>query len=442
VAIDDDPTGSQAVHDVDVVFDAADEGEINAALQAAGSVCFVLTNSRSAPEQQAVEVNTRLGLALAALEETGPPVSIVSRGDSTLRGHVVAEIEALDSARARARGSGYDGVVFCPAFIEAGRITADDVQLARVGDRFVPVGETEYARDPAFGYTASNLRDFLSERSHGGIAARDVASIGLHDIRDGGPERVAALLQGAANRRYFVVNATEQTDLDIVALGVVTAQESGVSLLFRSGPSLVRALAGLEPAPPVDLRRIEPRPGHAANGVVFVGSHVARTSRQLSSLFEQKLAVPIELDVARLLADGDPASYAQDVGAAAAAALTRGNVVVYTSRAVATDAGDPSGLTLARQVSAALSAAAAVTRQARPAWIVAKGGITSHDVALSGLGIRRSRVVGQLLPGMISVHIAVTAPPEVLGTPYIVFPGNVGDDDSLAQAVRQLSSLP
>jgi uncharacterized protein YgbK (DUF1537 family) len=72
---------------------------------------------------------------------------------------------------------------------------------------------------------------------------------------------------------------------------------------------------------------------------------------------------------------------------------------------------------------------------AEPAWVVAKGGITSHDVAVRGLGIRRATVLGQLLPGLVSVLQPVEALPQVVGTPYVVFAGNVGDETTLAYVI-------
>src|SRR5674536_271126 len=97
-AIDDDPTGSQTVHDVSVVM-VLDASEYAAALAEPGSTCFILTNSRSFPEAAAAEVNHTAGQALFELEQRlQAPLDVVSRSDSTLRGHVVAEVRALDAA--------------------------------------------------------------------------------------------------------------------------------------------------------------------------------------------------------------------------------------------------------------------------------------------------------------------------------------------------------
>jgi uncharacterized protein YgbK (DUF1537 family) len=88
---------------------------------------------------------------------------------------------------------------------------------------------------------------------------------------------------------------------------------------------------------------------------------------------------------------------------------------------------------------AALSRTVRQALPARPAWVIAKGGITSHDVAVHGLGIRRAEVAGQLFPGVISVFRPIDAAPQAIGVPYIVFAGNVGGDQALAQVVTILN---
>jgi uncharacterized protein YgbK (DUF1537 family) len=196
--LDDDPTGSQAVHGVQVVT-VVEESSYEAALGGAAATCFVLTNTRSLGEAAAVELNTRAARGLLAVaERRGARIQLVSRSDSTLRGHVMAEVAALQAVRREAGGRGVDGVLLVPAFLEAGRLTAADIHWARAGASLIPVGETEFARDPAFGYTASDLRDFVAEKSGAAIRRDDVASISLADIRLGGPRRVRDLLAGAA----------------------------------------------------------------------------------------------------------------------------------------------------------------------------------------------------------------------------------------------------
>src|SRR3954469_7415940 len=229
--LDDDPTGSQTVHDVSVVT-VFEPNEIAAGLEAPGSTCFILTNTRSMNEADAVALNTRVGRMLFELgERWNVPVDVISRSDSTLRGHVIAEVEALDAVRRTVTGRGYDGVLLAPAFFEAGRFTAGDVHWARVGSEALPVGETEFARDATFGFSASNLREFVAEKSGGTIRPDQVHSITLDDIRLGGPQRVAEKLAGVTDCAFVVVNAVEYADLDVVVLGVLESQASGKCFL-------------------------------------------------------------------------------------------------------------------------------------------------------------------------------------------------------------------
>ena len=90
---------------------------------------------------------------------------MVSRSDSTLRGHVIAEVRALDAARRQATGRGFDGVLLASAYFEAGRFTVGDMHWARVGADVRLVSETEFARDATFGYATSDPREFVAEKS-------------------------------------------------------------------------------------------------------------------------------------------------------------------------------------------------------------------------------------------------------------------------------------
>jgi uncharacterized protein YgbK (DUF1537 family) len=72
----------------------------------------------------------------------------------------------------------------------------------------------------------------------------------------------------------------------------------------------------------------------------------------------------------------------------------------------------------------------------RPRYLVAKGGITSSDIATQGLGVRRALVLGQILPGVPVWQLGPeTRHPALV---YIVFPGNVGGPQALAEIVTTL----
>jgi uncharacterized protein YgbK (DUF1537 family) len=439
--LDDDPTGSQAVHDVQVVT-VEDEDAYGSAFDGQAGTCFVLTNTRSLDEADAIALNDRVARGLlAAGERRSGRVQLVSRSDSTLRGHVFAEVGALQAASRAAGGRGYDGILLAPAFLEAGRLTAGDIHWARQSGttrpgELVPVGDTEFAQDKTFGYAASDLRDFVAEKSGGEVSRGDVLSLSLADIREGGPERVRDLLSGVRDGQWVVVNATEYSDLDTVALGVLLAEQAGRTFAFRTGPSFVRSLAGMGPKAPLRGAELFPDGPPAGHGLVVVGSHVGQTSRQVAALQARGRVTPIELDVPALLGGAGVVTAA---AAEVKAALTRSDVVLYTSRTLVPGRDRGDSLAIARTVSAALSGVVRDALAAGPAWVVAKGGITSHDVAVRGLGIRRAEVAGQLFPGVISVFRPLDAEPAAIGRPYVVFAGNVGDEDTLADVVAILN---
>ena len=72
-------------------------------------------------------------------------------------------------------------------------------------------------------------------------------------------------------------------------------------------------------------------------------------------------------------------------------------------------------------------------------FLISKDGIISIDVLSSGLALRTSRVVGQILPGC-SVVCCPTNHSRFPDMPAVIFPGNVGNTDSLALAYTRLTS--
>ena len=110
-------------------------------------------------------------------------------------------------------------------------------------------------------------------------------------------------------------------------------------------------------------------------------------------------------------------------------------MVLATSRELVTSGDAAASLDIGNRVSAAL--VEIVRRlEVRPRYLIAKGGITSSDLATKGLGVKRALVRGQLLPGVPVWELG----PETRfpGLPYIVFPGNVGGPSALTDAVQGL----
>jgi uncharacterized protein YgbK (DUF1537 family) len=426
VVLDDDPTGTQTVRAVTVVA-RVDGGDLEAALETRPETLFVLTNSRSLAPLAAARLARELGRRLRAWSDrTGLPASITSRSDSTLRGHFPVEVDAL------AEGLGWPDAVtlLAPYFGPGGRLTVDDVHYLVRDDRAYPVADTEYARDPTFGYRHSNLLDWVRERTG---ADRPVAAITLETIRGGGPDAVAARLLDAPPRACLVVNAADERDIEVVAAGVLPAEREGRQVIARTAASYVRARAGQPLHPllgPADL------PIRSGPGLVVVGSHVPATTRQLERLLDEPpLPIePLEIDAGRASSEGQAAAAVAEVLSRVRRAMAGGRTpVVHTSRTLVSGM-DP--LQAASRVSAALTEVVRGLADP-PAWVLAKGGITSSDVATAGLGVRTATVLGQLRPGVPVWRSDATG--RWPGLVLVVFPGNVGSDDDLRMAVAALA---
>jgi uncharacterized protein YgbK (DUF1537 family) len=439
--LDDDPTGVQSVHGVPVLTTWTVE-ELRRALEQESPTFYILTNSRSLPEDEAIALNREVARNLSvAAEQAGADFEVVSRSDSTLRGHYPAETDALARTLGEA-GRAPDGLVVCPAFFEAGRLTVDDVHWVRQDGELVPAGETEFAADHTFGYRSSDLRAWVEEKTGGRVMASEVASVGLTDLREGGPERVLEILEGVSGGRPVIINAVGYADLEVFVLGLLAAEAGGRRFLYRTGPSFVRTRGGIsEPKilGPEDLYRKRSREGH---GLVLVGSYVPSTTRQLGRALALDGVRGVEMSVPRLLEPGSREAELARVAEEVNITLVSSEVVVYTSRELVTSGAGGVGLSnfeIGASVSGALvEVMRRVDRSLPLAFVVAKGGITSSDIATAGLRVRRAEVAGPLLPpGIVPVWI-LPDDNDFPGLPYVIFPGNVGGPDALARAVEVL----
>lgn len=436
LVLDDDPTGSQCVAGVDIVLEP-DPAVAAGALAEPGSTCFVLTNTRALDEADAVALNRRLLEGVLDQGITPRDLHVVSRSDSTLRGHVIAEPNALADVLAE-HDVEVDAFLLCPAMLEAGRFTRDGVHYATVDGQAVRVEDTDFAADATFGYSHSDLAEFLQERSGGSVRAADVLRVTLADIHDGGADRVEEILAAARDRRWAVLDAVEYSDMETVVEALDRLEAAGRTVVTRCAPSFVRPLAGQHGAEVLAPDAIAIADDRAEHGLVVVGSHVGLTTRQLRVVQERSGLVEVELSVPTLLDQDQRDAHVAETAETIREALAREDVVLYTSRDLVRTEDPERSLAIARTVSQAVVDVVRAARQARPAWVVAKGGITSHEVAARGLDIRRAEVAGQFFPGQISLFTPREAPEEVLGTPYVVFPGNVGGDTALADVIDRL----
>ncbi|MCF3139881.1 hypothetical protein LRQ04_11505 [Paenarthrobacter sp. AR 02] len=454
VVLDDDPTGTQSVADLAVLtrWDVQDFTWAFTHISEYNTkpAVYVLTNTRSLDPAEAAARNEEIVCnALAAAGPAGVKLGFVSRSDSTLRGHYPLEPDVIAATVAAETGEATDGVVIVPAFPDAGRVTIGGVHYMR-GDAgsLTPVAETEFAKDASFGFANSEMAKYVEEKSQGRYAAERVIVLDLNTIRAGASAQdpaisakaIADALESATNSTPIVADIVTENDFRALALGLEEAERRGKKLLYRVGPPFVRGRIGQEIR--TALTAEEAYAGNTpstAGGLIVVGSHVGVTTRQLNNLTaEHSSARTIEIDVERLLgAEAD--AYIGTVVSDVVSALRESDVIVHTSRLLIKTDDAAASLKIARTVSAAV--VAVVNRTLKtfpPRFVIAKGGITSSDVAAHGLEIRHAIVRGPMLPGIVSLWEPVDGPAK--GIPYIVFAGNVGDDQSLTQVTRKLSA--
>ncbi len=431
IVLDDDPTGSQTVHSC-LLLTRWDADTLRGALQDDSPLFFVLTNTRSMDAERASAVTRdvcrNLRAALDQLARAGRPVQplLVSRSDSTLRGHFPVETDVI-----AAELGPFDAHFLVPAFFEGGRLTVDSVHYIETGGRRMRVDETEFSRDSVFGYSTSYLPDYVAEKTRGHIPASAVQRFLLDDVRGDVRDR----LQSLSGNACCVVDCERQSDLDGFTGQVLEAVATGKRFLFRSGASLLTSLADLPPQP-VAAEDLHSQIRNDGPGAVIVGSHVRKTTAQLEALLAEPDVAPVQLDVDRIASDrqGLLTEVLADAAAAHAAGLTP---VIYTSRVERTFPGQAARLAFGEQVSGLLMD---VVRglPAETSFLISKGGITSNDVLSDGLALRKSRVLGQVLPGC-SVVRCPDDHPRFPGLPVVIFPGNVGDATALATAFRRLA---
>ncbi|WP_390903791.1 four-carbon acid sugar kinase family protein [Trichothermofontia sichuanensis] len=430
IVLDDDPTGSQTVHSC-LLLCRWDVDTLCLGLTDESPIFFVLTNTRALPPDEAAavtrEVCQNLKQALAQTQITD--FLIVSRSDSTLRGHYPIETDVI-----AAELGPFDAHFLTPAFFEGGRFTRDSIHYLKIAGVDTPVHETEFARDSVFGYHHSYLPDYVAEKTQGKILAHQVERFLLADVRSGTYDR----LMGLTGNVCVAVDAETQADMDRFAQDVLRAAAQGKRFLFRSAASLLTSLAALPPQPvPANEMAQYVRQGNP--GVILVGSHVQKTTAQLTQLLQNPTVAGIEVDVSHLLSDtlDQRERLRESVLAEVQAIYASGKTpVIYTSRQELTFPDTQTRLAFGVEVSNLLMAIV----QGLPTdigFLISKGGITSNDVLSKGLALKSARLLGQILPGVSVVRTPLDHPlfPTL---PVVLFPGNVGDNDALATAYHRL----
>lgn len=418
VVIDDDPTGCQTVYDIPLLL-SWDDYLLKDTIDKEDAF-YILTNSRAYSERKAKSLNKEIAQKLSKYIDKGK-LRIISRSDSTLRGHFFSEVKTLMDTLGP-----FDGVIVCPYFKEGKRFTVFDTHYILKNDELIEVNKTEFSLDPVFGYKNSHLPSWIEEKSKGFWKKEDVISISIEYVRLGGPEKIKEILMRAKNGKPIVVNSLCDEDLEVFIIGLIEAEKEGKKFLYRTAASFVKIRLGLEEK---DLVIPEER----GKGLIIVGSYVELTTRQLMKLLENSSVNKIEVKINEII--NNPKFYLKCLTSQIDNFLKKGeSIVLYTEREYYSDK-KINPLLLGQKISNFLSYLVKNLKE-KPEFIIAKGGITSHILAQKGLNVKKAKVLGQISLGIPIWELGEESKyPKLL---YIVFPGNVGDENTLLEIYRKL----
>ena len=436
IVLDDDPTGVQTVNGINVYTQWTAES-IADGFAEPNSMFFILTNSRAfSTDKTRAEHQKMAELIASTAKKFGKKFMVISRSDSTLRGHYPLETEVLRETLER-EGHAVDGEVMMPFFKEGGRFTIGNVHYVQEGDYLVPAGETEFAKDKTFGYTQSDMTKYIEEKTHGKFKAADVTCISLDELRAVDVDGIAAKLEKVNGFNKVIVNAVDYVDVKVFALALLKAMSNGKSFMFRTAAAFTKVIGGV---PDKALLKKDELIAHdnKNGGLIIVGSHVKKTTQQFEALKTLEGLHFIEFDIQTVFKDETLAAEMSRVVGEAEKLISNGQtVVIYTTRKLLTLPSEEASLQLSVKISSALTSI--VDRLSiKPSFLIAKGGITSSDVGTIGLHVKRALVLGQVAPGIPVWKIGDES--KFPGMSYIIFPGNVGGVETLHDIVEMLGN--
>ncbi|PTK01986.1 hypothetical protein BUZ73_11175 [Staphylococcus saprophyticus] len=426
IVLDDDPTGTQTVKDLPVYTEWSEE-LIEDGFKQSNNMFYILTNSRALNEEETTILHQEISSNIEKVSQRlNHPYLIISRGDSTLRGHFYLEPKVLDDAST----SGFDAIFYLPEFFEGDRFTYNGVHYLKEDGDYIPVSQSEFSNDTTFGFKSETMADFIEEKSKGAIESNQVYHITLEQIRKRKKKEIFNVFEALNNLDAVVVDALNDEDMDYFSACLTEyLAKNNKKFIFRTAASFVKAMCET----PGEIINLKNYKQNNNGGIIIVGSHVKKTSDQLNHLLNNTNIHSIEFDVKQVTKD-TLNKYIKEKTAQVEKIISNGeDVVVYTSRDVIKTENLINNLSISTNISNSL---VEIIRslQIQPKFIIAKGGITSSDVATQGLNIKKADVIGQVTKG---VPVWLTGnEAKYQKMPYVIFPGNVGDEDTVTEVYK------
>lgn len=438
IVLDDDPTGVQTVHDISVYTDWSEES-VKKGFEEDRKLFYILTNSRGLTRENTIRIHKEIACnIIKTAKEKNSPYLIISRSDSTLRGHYPLETEVLRKVIEERENVKIDGEILCPFFKEGGRYTIQDIHYVQYEEKLIPAAQTEFAKDATFSYHSSDLKEYIEERTEGKYKARDVISISLEELRKMELDNIQEKLMRAEDFAKIVVNAADNIDIKIFCIALYRAMRKGKKYLFRTAAAFVKEIGGIS-ARPLLTRREVIKKKNTAGGLIIVGSHTEKTTQQLKKLLEMEDMVPVPFNSDLVLQEQVFEEETARVRKKMEEIILSGKTaVVYTRRKLLSVKNDSKEMALLRSVKISDAVQSLVGGLSiEPSFIIAKGGITSSDIGTKALKVKCAEVLGQICPGIPVWRIKKES--RFPDMPYVIFPGNVGDEGTLREAAEVLT---
>lgn len=437
IVLDDDPTGVQTVHGISVYTDWSAES-IEAGFAEENSMFFILTNSRGFTAAETEQAHKEIANVIQhTAKKQNKEFIIISRGDSTLRGHYPLETEVLKETVEAQSDMQFDGEVIMPFFKEGGRFTINNIHYVQDEHALVPAGETEFAKDRTFGYKSSHLGEWAEEKSNGAFNAEDAVYLSLESIRDLDIDGLVSQLMAVKDFNKIIVNTVEYVDAKVVVIALIRALKAGKHFMFRSAAALTKIIGGVSDK--ALLTKEELMKDHSDHGgLIMIGSHVKKTTEQFEALQTCNFIEFIEFDVHLVLYPDKFEAEIRRIVETSEQLIRKGQTVAVYTKRERLDLGEnkkEEELKLSVKISDAVTSI--VKRlEVRPSFIIAKGGITSSDIGTNGLSVKRATVAGQIKPG---IPVWLTGSESKFpGISYVIFPGNVGSRTTLKEVAELL----
>ncbi len=441
IILDDDPTGSQTVYGCPLLLNW-DEKSLEKAFKQSSQLIFILANTRSLSsplaDKKIREICSSLKRFFIRQGYSKDDYFYISRGDSTLRGH-----GALEPATLADELGPFHATFHIPAFLEGGRTTEDGIHYLNG----IPVHMTDFGRDKIFGFSTSDLAQWIEEKSCGKIEVANILHLDIKQLdmafhNEDGFESLLSFLSKLENNISVVVDAKLPQHLEILARAIKEISKEK-RFLFRTAASFINALSGLpsNPKSTSDLVSLKSKniDFEYKPGLIMVGSHVQLATDQLEILLKEKSCEGLEIPVRKLADIFVLDEYKQLILELEGILLSeiesmldrKKTPVLYTTREEMQFSSNLERMNFGLQLAEFMAILVGkITNEL--GYIISKGGITTQLLLQKGLNLNQVNLEGQILPGL-SIVKSISDQNKL---PVITFPGNLGNDKTLLESFR------